>query len=467
MQQEELPEEEFEELVSGSESEKEISENGAPENEVTENEVSENEVSENEVSENEAPRNIEQSNTYDIESGDELEDDSDLEVLESMLPAEPGTGYNRELLVIDLDSEEDIDNLESEEETHTDEERHHDLENGSGGELEEELHEEFSEAESDVPISKALGVSKKEEVGSPGLEDEGSFSQDGRVSLQNEEIESQNEEIDSQNGEIESQNGEVHSQDEGEELEVGSPDFKDEKTDLGNEPTNSKTEDVALSEGEELDDSVIEELDSAEFDKYPQRGTGYSSFFLGTSERERRERQNLPEDKNLPIVLDVFGDRYMLCWNDKKPQFELPGVTPLYWGWDFLGTIGEFLECVMVLSETNKYFRAVSGKKVFEIPDLYLRVSETNSDELRYDVQGIFRNYQTLLQNSKHPKQNYLLVYISVERSFAHQFELIQKIALAQQGLESLDTAVKKRRLEHEAQVDRAGKKRRDVYSYM
>ncbi|KAM9934065.1 hypothetical protein OXX80_006330 [Metschnikowia pulcherrima] len=366
-----------------------------------------------EIDENEDVRLAEDANA---DSGDELlESDasgnSDLEVID-VNDFGFKTGYNRESSVIDLDSEEDIDNLESDEENSGIGEDNR----GVAGK-ENQLNElsEVSENELDDALAEELNDGKSTELVQEPDEDQ---SHD-LIEIADKSI-------------SEPVFGAAAAVAAVAAAAVGEETKNDLEADDGSEVENEE----AIFEGTDqtpLSNNLI---------SYRQRfldiANGDSTWNSGQMKlpgvAEPESPGFLPKT---PLVLDICGDRFLLYSGSSPPVPSIPDTTPFQWDWDELYAVNKFLECVMIsgMSEKTK----VSGKdKYVYIPDLHLKVSETHEDAKYVDMDQVVWMYHRLICNSKRIKRDYMLIYVGLESSAIDQFSLLEKLDKEGKGLEDI-----------------------------
>ncbi|KAJ8144910.1 hypothetical protein OY671_002012 [Metschnikowia pulcherrima] len=363
-----------------------------------------------EIDENEDERLAEDSNAV---SGDELlESDasgnSDLEVID-VNDFGFKTGYNRESSVIELDSEEDIDNLESDEETSDIGEDNR----GVAGK-ENQLNElsEVSETELDDALAEDLNDGKSTELVQKSDEDQS------------------------------------HDLIEIADKSISEPVFGAAAAVAAAAVTKETKNDLEADDGSEgeNEEAIFEGTDQTPLSNnlisYRQRfldiANGDSTWNSGQTElpgvAEPESPGFLPKT---PLVLDICGDRFLLYSGSSPPVPSIPDTTPFQWDWDELHAVNKFLECVMIsgMSEKTK----VSGKdKYVYIPDLHLKVSETHEDAKYVDMDQVVWMYHRLICNSKRIKRDYMLIYVGLESSAIDQFSLIEKLDKEGKGLEDI-----------------------------
>ncbi|KAM9914490.1 hypothetical protein OXX69_000588 [Metschnikowia pulcherrima] len=368
-----------------------------------------------EIDENEDERLAEDANA---DSGDELlESDasgnSDLEVID-VNDFGFKTGYNRESSVIELDSEEDIDNLESDEEHSSigDDNR------GVAGK-ENQLNElsEVSENELDDALAEDLNDSKSDELVQKSDKDQ---SHD-LIEIADKSI-------------SEPVFGAAAAVAAVAAAAVTKETNNDSEADDGSEGENEE----AISEG--TDQKPLS--NNPNFNSYRQRFLDIANGDLNSNSGQT-ELPGVAEPESpgflpkTPLVLDICGDRFLLYTGSSPPVRSIPDTTPFQWDWDELYAVNKFLECVMISGMSEK--AKVSGKdKYVYIPDLHLKVSETHEDAKYVDMDQVVWMYHRLICNSKRIKRDYMLIYVGLESSAIDQFSLLEKLDKEGKGLEDI-----------------------------
>ena len=365
-----------------------------------------------EIDENEDERLAEDANAV---SGDELlESDasgnSDLEVID-VNDFGFKTGYNRELLVIELDSEEDIDNLESDEENSDIGEDNRGV---AGKENQVNELSEVSENELDDALVEGLNDGKSTELVQKSDEDQS------------------------------------HDLIEIADKSISEPVFgaaaavaaaavtKETKNDLEADDGSEGENEEAISEGTDQNPLLNNLNSNAYQQRYSDSGIGgYSSVFRQMELPGVAEPESPGFLPKTPLVLDICGDRFLLYTGSSPPVPSIPDTTPFQWDWDELHAVNKFLECVMILGMSEK--TKVLGKdKYVYVPDLHLKVSETHEDAKYVDMDQVVWMYHRLICNSKRIKRDYMLIYVVLESSAIDQFSLIEKLDKEGKGLEDI-----------------------------
>ncbi|KAM9907729.1 hypothetical protein OXX79_000794 [Metschnikowia pulcherrima] len=368
-----------------------------------------------EIDENEDVRLAEDANAV---SGDELlESDasgnSDLEVID-VNDYGFKTGYNRESSVIELDSEEDIDNLESDEENSGIGE-----DNRGVAEKENQVNElsEVSENELDDALVEGLNDGKStESVQEPDEDQSRDFIEIAGKST--------SEPVFASAAGVASAAAAA----------VTKETKNDSEADDGSEGENEE----AISEGTDQKPLSNNLNLNAYQQRYSDSGIGgYSSVFRQMKLPSVAEPESPGFLPKTPLVLDICGDRFLLYSGSSQPVPSIPDTTPFQWDWDELHAVNKFLECVMIsgMSEKTK----VSGKdKYVYIPDLHLKVSETHEDAKYVDMDQVVWMYHRLICNSKRIKRDCMLIYVGLESSAIDQFSLLEKLDKEGKGLEDI-----------------------------
>ncbi|KAM9897190.1 hypothetical protein OXX79_007023 [Metschnikowia pulcherrima] len=364
-----------------------------------------------EIDENEDERLAEDAKA---DSGDELlESDasgnSDLEVID-VNDYGFKTGYNRESSVIELDSEEDIDNLESDEENSDIGEDNR----GVAGK-ENQLNElsEVSENELDDALVEELNDGKSTE-------------------LVQEPDEDQSHDL------IEIADKSISEPVFGAAAAVAAAAVTKETNNDSEADDGSEVENEAISEG--TDQKTLSNNPNS--NSYRQRFLDIANGNLNSNSGQT-ELPGVAEPESpgflpkTPLVLDICGDRFLLYTGSSPPVPSIPDTTPFQWDWDDLHAVNKFLECVMISGMSEK--ATVPGKdKYVYIPDLRLKVSETHEDAKYVDMDQVVWMYHRLICSSKRIKRDYMLIYVGLESSAIDQFSLLEKLDKEGKGLEDI-----------------------------
>ncbi|GEQ70884.1 hypothetical protein JCM33374_g4564 [Metschnikowia sp. JCM 33374] len=398
-----------------------------------------------------------------VESGDELNDesdafdDSDLEVIRvtSQAQTRPGSGYNREQSVIDLDSEEDIENLESEED---------EKEEGPS----EADQKQRDKSEEEKPGSEGRNGASDSEGGELDVDSDGDL--DGLDGL------GELGDLDNLDGDLKNNlknNLDDNSDEELLDEDSDSPISTEAKKRAPSKESSGLTENLTKSK-QDLNDGLLDSLSEDE----DETNKDYSSAIIeavpdssiiedendSSVTDEMKFAEDFENDRVLPILVEYLGKRYMI-YRQEQPECDLPDVVPLYWGWESLGTVKEFLRCVMI-SDTDRISSSNRKIKSLRIPELHLEIHEEHEDADAYHVDEIVRFYKMLIHNSKQPKPKYLHMIITFTVSFREQYKLIQKVAEAGKSLDELRAESLAAEAAVDREIDEPDPKRRRLYSF-